>query len=84
MKIHAECYADYRGEKELRAITLAERRLGVVEILDRGGYVRYGYKTATKLLVISRDLLACHANDLNALHAAARDARELDCSDGLI
>ena len=31
---------------------------GLVAILDRGGYVRYDYKTATKLLEINRALLA--------------------------
>lgn len=35
MRIRAECYAGYRGEEEPRAFTLGERRLGVVEILDR-------------------------------------------------
>ena len=35
MKIRAECYAGYRGDEELRGFTLGERRLGVVEILDR-------------------------------------------------
>jgi hypothetical protein len=50
----------------------------LVEILDRGGYVRYDYKTATKLLAINRNLVECYAGDLNVLHAAARDARDLE------
>ena len=40
--------------------------------------MRYDFKTATKLLGINRDLLECYAGDLNALHAAARDARDLE------
>lgn len=49
----------------------------LVAALDRGGYVRYDYKTATKLLDASRALLADYGGDLNALHAAAADAADL-------
>jgi len=35
MKIRVECYAGYRGDEEPRAFHLGERRLDVVEVLDR-------------------------------------------------
>jgi hypothetical protein len=35
MEIRVECYAGYRGEQEPRAFWLGERRVAVVEILDR-------------------------------------------------
>lgn len=50
---------------------------GLVDILDRGGYVRYDYKTATKLLGIMDDLVRHYGGDLNRLHAEATDAEDL-------
>lgn len=35
MAIRVECYAGYRGEQEPRAFWLGERRLEVVELVDR-------------------------------------------------
>lgn len=35
MAIHVECYPGYRGEEEPRAFLLGERRLTVVEVIDR-------------------------------------------------
>lgn len=51
---------------------------GLVEILDAGGYVRYDFSTATKLLSITDDLLRVYDGDLNALHARSRDPRDLE------
>lgn len=51
---------------------------GLVKILDAGGYVRYDYKTATKLIEVNRSLLAEYAGSLNALHAAAADSADLE------
>lgn len=51
---------------------------GVVALLDQGGYARYDYKTATKLLAVSQTLLDQYAGDLNQLHAAARDCDDLE------
>jgi len=50
----------------------------LVAILDRGGYVRYDYKTATKLLDVCRALLDGYGGNLLALHAAATDAADLE------
>ena len=51
---------------------------GLVAILDRGSYVRYDYKTATKLLEINRALLDRYGGNLNTLHAAAADPVDLE------
>jgi endonuclease III len=51
---------------------------GLVALLDRGGYVRYDFKTATKLLDLSRALGERYRGDLNRLHAAAADPRDLE------
>jgi hypothetical protein len=50
----------------------------LVAILDRGGYARYDYKTATKLLDVNRTLLKKYNGNLNALHDAAADAADLE------
>lgn len=51
---------------------------GLVEVLDRGGYVRYDFKTATKLLEVCGNLLEEYGGDLNLLHSRSRDARDLE------
>ena len=51
---------------------------GLVEILDRGGYVRYDFKTATKLLDLSTALMEKCGGDLNVLHSTASGARDLE------
>ncbi|MCL5059599.1 MAG: hypothetical protein M1449_03220 [Candidatus Thermoplasmatota archaeon] len=51
---------------------------GLVDILDAGGYVRYDYKTATKLLAVCNALLCDYGGSLDALHDAAAGARDLE------
>ncbi len=51
---------------------------GLVEILDRGGYVRYDFKTATKLLDLCRALTEDYRADLENVHAAASGPRDLE------
>ena len=51
---------------------------GLVEILDAGGYARYDFSTATKLLAITDDLLRRYHGDLNVLHEEATDPRDLE------
>jgi len=51
---------------------------GLVAILDAGGYVRYDFKTATKLLAVCTTLLRDYTGDLDTLHAAAADPRDLE------
>ena len=51
---------------------------GLVAILDAGGYVRYDYKTATKLLEVCAALTRDYGGSLDALHDAAADPRDLE------
>lgn len=51
---------------------------GLVAVLDHGGYVRYDFKTATKLLDMSKALLDQYQGDLNILHAAALGPEDLE------
>jgi endonuclease III len=51
---------------------------GLVQILDSGGYVRYDFKTATKLLEIMKNLKEKYDGDLNKLHRESRDSRDLE------
>jgi endonuclease III len=51
---------------------------GLVAVLDAGGYVRYDFKTATKLLDLCRSLTENYHADLENLHAAASDPNDLE------
>lgn len=51
---------------------------GLVRILDNGGYVRYDFKTATKLLKVTKDLKDKYQKDLNKLHSSAKDQKDLE------
>lgn len=51
----------------------------LVKILDTGGYVRYDFSTATKLLEISKDLLTKYGEEpLTAIHKTAKNNNELE------
>jgi hypothetical protein len=78
-EIAARTYREFARARVVssRAI-LATGWDGLVRILDRGGYVRYDFKTATKLLLVCESLQKEYGGNLNALHAAARDARDLE------
>lgn len=47
-------------------------------ILDAGGYVRYDYKTATRLLEACDALMRDYGGNLDVLHDAAADPRDLE------
>jgi endonuclease III len=51
---------------------------GLVEILDRGGYVRYDFKTATKFLDMGAALIDRYDGDLNVLHSNASGPGDLE------
>lgn len=57
---------------------LATGWYGLVAILDAGDYVRYDYKTATKLLDTCSALVHDYSGCLDSLHDAAADARDLE------
>ena len=50
----------------------------LVEVLDSGGYVRYDFKTATKLLEASKTVLDRYNGDLNLVHDMAAGPRDLE------
>jgi len=51
---------------------------GLVEILDEGGYTRYDFKTATKLLEIAKSLQEKYNGSLNFLHEKAVNSHDLE------
>ncbi len=51
---------------------------GLVNVLDQGGYVRYDFKTATKLLEMCTTLTENYGADLMNLHAAATGPLDLE------
>lgn len=57
---------------------LQTRWKGLVGILDEGGYTRYDFKTADKLLQVMGNLTAHYNNSLTALHQHASDAEDLE------
>ncbi len=82
-RISSSIAAQTYKEFERREVLLPEQVLaagwdGLVEILDAGGYVRYDFSTATKLLSIMQDLQDRYAGDLNNLHEQAQDEKDLE------
>ncbi len=70
-------------EFEKQRLTTAKRVVacgwdGLVAVLDEGGYVRYDFKTASKLGEVGKALLGQYRGDLNRLHETARDPRDLE------
>lgn len=68
---------------EKAGITTAEKILNaggdeLVAILDAGGYVRYDFKTADKLLEVFGRLQQEYGGDLNKLHEKAKDPAGLE------
>jgi hypothetical protein len=50
----------------------------LVSILDEGGYARYDFKTATKLLSATENLLKRYGGNLDMLHEEASSFEELE------
>jgi endonuclease III len=50
----------------------------LVALLDAGGYARYDFKTATKLLAVMQALVERYQGDLEVLHAASQNPRDLE------
>ena len=51
---------------------------GLVNSLDNGGYVRYDFKTADKLLEVMKNLKQNYKGNLNKLHEQAADSKDLE------
>jgi endonuclease III len=50
----------------------------LVEVLDEGGYTRYDFSTADRLLDICRNLIAHYNASLDLLHKRSSDSRDLE------
>lgn len=50
----------------------------LVSILDEGGYTRYDFSTADKLLEVFGNLKSLYNGDLTRLHADSKDPRDLE------
>ncbi len=50
---------------------------GLVSLLDEGGYTRYDFKTATKLIEMSKNLIRRYGGSLSALHESSADSEDL-------
>lgn len=82
-RISGSIVARTHAEFVKRGLITPERILktgwdGLVEVLDAGGYARYDFKTATKLLEVMQSLIGRYGGDLNNLHREAKDARDLE------
>lgn len=72
----------YRSFQEHKVLT--PRRVletgwdGLVKILDEGGYTRYDFKTADKLLEAMQNLIRRYGGSLNSIHTQAQDPKDLE------
>lgn len=72
-------YRQFEKEKILSAKKMLDAGWDrLVKVLDDGGYVRYDFKTATKLLEVMGKLQKQYGGDLNRLHREARDSSDLE------
>ena len=77
--IAVNTYQEFEKEKILSVEAILRTGWdGLVKILDRGGYVRYDFKTATKLLEVMRSLKDKYGGDLNTLHEDSLDSKDLE------
>lgn len=70
---------------EKHGVTTAKRIVAVgwdrlVGILDEGGYTRYDFSTADRLLQVFGNLEKAYGGDLNKLYDASRDSTELEAN----
>jgi hypothetical protein len=78
-KIAVNTYEEFEKKKVLSPDAILKTGwAGLVQILDSGGYVRYDFKTATKLLKVMQDLKKRYDGNLNQLHKDSKDPRELE------
>ncbi len=78
-KIVIKTYKEFEKEGILSPVGILHTGWdGLVEILDRGGYVRYDFKTATKLLNLSTALTDNYSGNMNVLHSTASGPRDLE------
>jgi hypothetical protein len=72
-------YQAFEAEEVLSPSRIVETGWeGLVWILDEGGYTRYDFSTATKLLEVFGNLLKLYEGDFNRLYDAAKDGKDLE------
>lgn len=72
-------YKAFEAEEVLSPSKIVETGWeGLVFILDEGGYTRYDFSTATKLLEVFGNLEKRYGGDLNRLYAEAKDSDDLE------
>lgn len=77
-KIAINTYREFEKEGLTSPIAILNRGWnGLVEVLDKGGYVRYDFKTADKLLALCKNLTEKYG-DLNEVHNNAKNSKELE------
>ena len=78
-KLAARTYRAFAREDLLSPQRIQERGWdGLVAVLDAGGYARYDFKTATKLLDVCGNLLERYGGDLVRLHSMATSPEDLE------
>ena len=77
-KIAVNTYREFDSKKIVTPKKIVEAGWDrLVKILDKGGYVRYDFKTADKLLEVSENLIKNYG-DLNNLHKKAINSKDLE------
>ncbi len=72
-------YREFEKKRLMSAEKIASSEWNdLVSVLDAGGYVRYDFKTATKLQEICQALVRDYDGDLNRLHRAASGPDDLE------
>jgi len=78
-KIAIQTFLVFNREKVTSPKDILDRGWdGLVQILDEGGYTRYDFKTATKILDVVQSLQLEYDGDLNRLHGMAQNNAELE------
>jgi endonuclease III len=73
-----QCFERYGVTTASRIVDAGWDRL--VSILDEGGYTRYDFSTADKLLEVFRNLQERYGGNLNRLYEESRNAEEVEAN----
>lgn len=72
-------YKEFEKEEVVSPLKILKTRWdGLVKILDKGGYVRYDFKTATKFLEVMRNFEDKYGGDFSRLEQETRNSRDLE------
>ena len=78
-KLAARTYQVFAGRGVFAPEAVLEQGWdNLVVLLDAGGYARYDFKTATKLLKVMTSLIEKYHGSLERLHASAADCPDLE------